>query len=160
MEDEMFREMRRKDKKIDLKEAESILTKEKVGILSTVDGEGQPYGIPVNHVYDDNKIYIHCALEGHKLDNIKDNPKVCFTVYGDYQIIQNKFTTNFESVVAFGNASLAEGSERDKAFKMIIEKFSPDFKEEGHKYTERLKDKTAVIKIVVSHISGKAQRNR
>lgn len=154
----MFREMRRKDKEIDLKEAVSILAREKVGILSTVDRDGQPYGIPVHHVYDDNKLYIHCALEGHKLDNIKDNSKACFTVYGDYQVIQSKFTTNFESVVAFGNASLAEGTERDRAFEMIIEKFSPDFKEEGSKYTERLRDKTAIIKIVISHISGKAQR--
>ncbi len=154
----MFREMRRQDKKIDLKEIEEILNKCDVGILSTVDSEGQPYGVPVNYVYENNIIYIHCALVGHKLDNIQYNPKVCFTVSGDYEILPDKFSTNFESVVAFGKASLAQGEEREKVFKMIIERFSPAFKEEGAKYTDKFRDKTAIIKIEISHMSGKAQR--
>jgi len=38
---------------------------------------------------------------------------------------------------------------------LILEKFSPDFMEEGKKYIEKLDKVTKVIKIEIQHISGK-----
>ena len=37
--------------------------------------EGYPYAVPVSFVYKDRKIYIHSALEGHKVDAVKQNSK-------------------------------------------------------------------------------------
>ena len=64
--------MRRKDKEIGTDEAINLLTKCEYGVLSTVGNDGQPYGVPLNYTYKDNCIYFHCALKGHKIDNIDE----------------------------------------------------------------------------------------
>ena len=74
--------MRRKDKEItDKNEIEDILTTVMVGRLGTCSN-GIPYITPVNFTYDreTSKIFLHCANEGRKLENIRVNPNVCFEV--------------------------------------------------------------------------------
>ena len=152
---ESMREMRRKDKAIETDEAINLLAGCEYGVLSTVDSDGQPYGVPLNYAYKDNCIYFHCALKGHKIDNIDDNPKVSFCAVGNTQVLPSEFSTNYVSAVAFGVASEVQGTERYNALVMILEKFSPDFMEEGNKYIEKLDKVTKVIKIEIQHISGK-----
>ena len=147
--------MRRNDKEIGTDEAINILTKCEYGVLSTVGNDGQPYGVPLNYAYKDNCIYFHCALTGHKIDNIDDNPKVSFCAVGDTKVLPSEFSTNYVSAVAFGVASEVQGSERYNALVLLLKKFSPDFMEEGKKYIEKLDKVTKVIKIDVQHISGK-----
>lgn len=150
-----MREIRRKDKAIGTDEAIDLLTVCEYGVLSTVDGDGQPYGVPVNYAYKDNSIYFHCALKGHKIDNIDNNPKVSFCAVGDTEVLPADFSTNYVSVVVFGVASEVQGTERYRALELILEKFSPDFMEEGKKYIEKLDKVTKVIKVEIQHISGK-----
>ena len=52
----------------------------------------------------DDHIYFHCALEGRKLDAMEWSPRVCMTFVGDAQVPQGRFTTYYESAVAFGRA--------------------------------------------------------
>ena len=150
-----MREMRRKDKAIETDEAINLIAGCEYGVLSTVDSDGQPYGVPLNYAYKDNCIYFHCALKGHKIDNIDDNPKVSFCAVGNTQVLPSEFSTNYVSAVAFGVASEVQGTERYKALVLFLEKFSPDFMEEGNKYIEKLDKVTKVIKIEIQHISGK-----
>ncbi len=75
-----MKKIRRKDRKISTDEAIDLLKKCEYGVLSTVDSDGQPYGIPLSYVYKDDCIYFHCARVGYKLENIKDNPRVSFCV--------------------------------------------------------------------------------
>jgi len=150
-----MREMRRKDKEIGTDEAISLLTKCEYGVLSTAGNDGQPYGVPLNYAYKDNCIYFHCALAGHKIDNIESNPKVSFCAVGDTKILPSEFSTEYVSAVAFGVASEVQGSERYNALVLLLEKFSPEFIEEGKKYIEKLDKVTKVIKIEIEHISGK-----
>ena len=56
---EIMREMRRKDKEIGTDEAINLLAGCEYGVLSTVDSDGQPYGVPLNYAYKDNCIYFH-----------------------------------------------------------------------------------------------------
>ena len=150
-----MREMRRKDKAIGTDEAINLLAGCEYGVLSTVDSDGQPYGVPLNYAYKDNCIYFHCALKGHKIDNIDENPKVSFCAVGNTKVLPSEFSTNYVSAVAFGVASEVQGAERYNALVLILEKFSPDFMEEGNKYIEKLDKVTTVIKIEIQHISGK-----
>ena len=150
-----MREMRRKDKEIGREAAIDLLTNCEYGVLSTVGNDGQPYGVPLNYTYKDNCIYFHCALEGHKIDNLEDNPKVSFCTVGDTEVLPSEFSTNYVSAVAFGVASEVLGTERYDALVLLLEKFSPGFMEEGKKYIEKLDKVTKVIKIEVQHISGK-----
>ena len=109
----------------------------------------------MNYAYKDNCIYFHCALAGHKIDNIESNPKVSFCAVGDTKILPSEFSTEYVSAVAFGVASEVQGSERYNALVLLLEKFSPEFIEEGKKYIEKLDKVTKVIKIEIEHISGK-----
>lgn len=54
-------EMRRKEKMISQEEVMEVLETAEYGVLSTVSGDGIPYGTPVNFVFMDGAIYFHCA---------------------------------------------------------------------------------------------------
>jgi nitroimidazol reductase NimA-like FMN-containing flavoprotein (pyridoxamine 5'-phosphate oxidase superfamily) len=150
-----MRKMRRKDKEIGTDEAITLLAECEYGVLSTVDNNGQPYGLPLNYAYKDNCIYFHCALAGHKIDNIDNNPKVSFCAVGDTKVLPSEFSTDYVSAVAFGVASEVQGTERYDAFVLLLEKFALDFMKEGRKFIEKLDKVTKVIKIEIQHISGK-----
>lgn len=150
-----MKELRRKDKQITIEESHDLLTRGEYGILSTVGADGQPYGVPLNYVYKDDTIYFHCALVGHKLDNLESNSKVSFCVVGDIEVLPSEFSTNYVSTVAFGVASEVQGEERYNGFIWLLEKYSPNYLEEGKKYIEKLDKVTKLIKIEVQHICGK-----
>ncbi|MFL0197848.1 pyridoxamine 5'-phosphate oxidase family protein [Clostridium sp. WILCCON 0269] len=71
-----------------------ILINGEYGVLATNGEDGYNYATALNYVYINDKIYFHCATEGHKLDNIKVNNKVSFCVVGKTQVVPNKFTSN------------------------------------------------------------------
>ena len=54
----------------------SVLNKSKYGVLSTIGEDGFPYGVPVNFVYLDGKIYIHGRKIGEKVMNTRGNTPV------------------------------------------------------------------------------------
>ena len=154
----MFNEIRRKDRGIEGSEAIEVLRKCEYGTLSTVDEEGYPYGVPLSYVYANDSIYFHSALEGHKLENIKKNDKVSFSVVGQTDVLPDKFSTKYESVIIFGRAKEVFDDEKTSAFLELINKYSTDYIEKGKIYIKNASDKTKVIKISIDHISGKARR--
>jgi len=152
----MFREMRRKDKMKTYEEAIQILDECTNGVLSVIGDGGYPYGVPVSYIYNDGKIYFHCAGEGHKLDAIKADPRVSFTVVGADEIAPEKFTTMYKSVIAFGRASIIDtDEEKMAALNLIREKYSGNFPKEGAAYIEKFWDKTTVVVIEIEHMTGK-----
>ena len=154
----MQREMRRNDREISIEEAKEILNSAHYGSLATIGEDGYPYALPISYVYDGTSIYIHGATEGHKLDNIKFSSKVSFCVVGATKLLPSKFSTDYESVVVFGKASIIEADEKIHALECLIKKYSPDFMDSGMKYIANDKHKTTVIKSDIEKISGKARR--
>jgi len=149
--------MRRKDKAMQGGAIIGLLQNGEYGVLSTVDGNEQPYGVPLNYVLMNNCIYFHCALEGHKLDNLALNHKVSFCVVGRTNLLPAEFSTEFESVIVFGRASVIEGEERYQALNALIEKYSPDFVSEGSAYIEKFDSQTHVVRIEIAKMTGKAK---
>ena len=154
----MKRNVRRKDREISIDVATQLLAEGEYGVLSTAGLDGQAYGVPLNYIYKDNCLYFHCALEGHKLDNIKANNKVSFCVVGKTRVLPDKFTAEYESAIAFGTATEVQGSERQDALLSILEKYSPDFMEEGKKTIAKYENKTRIIKMAINHLTGKARK--
>ncbi len=150
--------IRRKDRLISDAEAFLILENGEYGILSTVSADHEPYGVPVNYCLQDGWIYFHCALEGRKIDNILNHPKVSFCVVGRTRVIPDQFGTNYESCIVEGIASEAFGDEKQRALEGLVHKYSPDFVSEGLDYIEKLKNSARVFKISIESISGKAKR--
>ena len=97
----MFREIRRKDRILDNELAIRLLEEAEYGFLAMSGINGYGYGIPINYVKEGDSIYFHCAPEGYKLECLRENPKVSFTVVGATQIVPGKFTTGYESTIAF-----------------------------------------------------------
>lgn len=154
----MNKEMRRKDREIQIEEVKEILIKEQYGVVSTISKDGYPYGVPISYVYLDNAIYFHSATEGHKLDNIFNNSKVSFCVVGKTCVLPDKFSTNYESVVIFGDANEVFDEEKNTVLIGILKKYSPEYLEKGKVYIKNAGSKTKVIKININHISGKARK--
>jgi hypothetical protein len=150
--------IRRKDREISAEEAIRLLAEGEYGVLSTVDGDGQPYGIPMSYAYRNDCIYFHCALEGRKLDNLADNPKVSFCVVGRTKILPEKFATEYESVLVSGTARQVHGGERIDALVSLLEKYSPGFIEEGKRYIEQKDAVTKVVRIDIDELTGKARK--
>lgn len=154
----MFGEMRRKDREIGADEAASILKKGEYGVLSTMGENGYAYGVPLSYVYIDNCIYFHCAVEGHKLDNIRNDDKVSFCVVGRTELFPEKFSTIYESVIVFGKAAEVYDDEKSRAFTALLEKYANEYLEKGKEYIKKADSKTKVIRISIDHITGKAGR--
>ncbi len=153
-----MKEVRRSDREITRQESINILDSAEYGVLSTVGNDGQPYGVPLSYVYKGDSIYFHCAISGHKLENIEHNAKVSFCVVGKTKILPDKFGTEYESVVVFGRASEVHGAVRHDALMWLLEKYCSDFIEESKRYIEQKDKITKVFKIEIDRISGKARR--
>ena len=149
--------MRRKDKVLQKDAAVHLLKECEYGVLSTVDDKGQPYGVPLNYVLRNDGLYFHCALEGHKLDNLLANSRVSFCVVGRTNVLPSEFSTEFESVIVFGEAAVVQGDERYQALVGLLEKYSPEFLEEGRAYIEKFDSRTKVVRIEIDSITGKAK---
>ena len=106
----MFREMRRSPQALTREEIVDLLKKETRGVLSVQGDDGYPYGVPINHYYDEEtgRLYFHGAAFGHRVDAIRRNPKVSYCVFGqDYQK-EGDWAKYVKSVVIFGQAELIE----------------------------------------------------
>lgn len=154
--DIMFREMRRKDKMKSYEDAMQILSECTNGVLSVIGDEGYPYGVPVSYIYNDGKIYFHCAGEGHKLDAIKAEPKVSFTVIGADDIAPEEFTTYYKSVICFGKAAIVtDDQEKMDALNVIRQKYSEAFPKEGAEHIKKYWNQTTIVVIDIEHMTAK-----
>lgn len=154
----LSREMRRQDRQLGAEDACRIMQQGEYGILSTVDDDGHPYGVPLSFVYLDGAIYFHCATTGHKLDNLANNSRVAFCVVGPTRVLSAQFTTNYESAIVFGCAAEVEGDEKKQALLALLGKYSPDDLESGKIYIEKQTARTKVVKISIDRMTGKARK--
>lgn len=154
----MNHKMRKSEREISKEEAMEILVSGEYGILSTVSEDGTPYGVPVNYGVKDEKIYFHCAKDaGHKVENIRHEKRVCFTVVGNTSVLPSKFSTKYESVIVFGTAREVVAG-KEEPLMTLIKKYSADFQEKGMRYIESDAEKTGVYEITIEKITGKARR--
>ena len=149
--------MRRKKQLLSKEETIEILNSCTAGVLGVIGDDGYPYTVPVSYSLEDNKIFFHSAVKGHKIDSILKNEKVSFTVIEKDEVIQETFTTHFKSVIIFGRARmLTEDSEKQFALGSLVKKYSPDFIEEGQEEIKKDWDRVNLIEIKIEHLTGKA----
>jgi len=153
----MFREMRRFRQQISREECIRILREQPRGILSVLGDDGYPYGLPLDHWYSekDNKLYFHCAKEGHKLDAIKAYDKVSYCVIDEGYRNEGEWALNINSVIVFGRMSIVENEEKKREICInICRKFTDD-KEFIQKEMDNAFPRVCCLEIAVEHITGK-----
>ena len=106
----MFRQLKRVKQALSKEECLEILKKEKRGVLSVLGEDEYPYGMPINHYYDEetNKLYFHGGRFGHKIDAMKRHDKASFCVYGDGFRENDNWYLCFKSVIVFGRIEFIE----------------------------------------------------
>jgi len=155
---QIHHELRRKDRGISESEAMALLERGEFGVLSTVSPDGAPYGVPLSYCVIDNAIYFHCALEGHKLENITADNRVSFCVVGATEVLPDKFATRYESVIVSGMSKEVLDAEKQRGLEGLVEKYSSDLRESGLRYIDSDGKQTRVFRITIDAISGKARR--
>lgn len=96
------------------------------GVLALCGSDGEPYAVPISYAYAHGKLYFHGAGVGHKHDIIKENPRASFAVVQQDEIVPEKFTTYFKSVIAFGTIKYAETREEIRhGIELLAKKYSP-----------------------------------
>lgn len=153
----MFRPIRRTQRAISDEAAKQLLNHEKRGVLAVNGDDGYPYAIPVNYFYDmeHNKIYFHGAKAGHKIDSLKKDDKICFTVYGNEHFKEGDWAPYMQSTVVFGRCHLIDDSEITEArVRDLAMKYYPD-KEEMEAEMNRSLKAVQLYEITIEHLSGK-----
>ena len=149
--------MRRKNQQLPDEMCSSILKKAHTGTLALIDEDDFPYALPINYAFENDTLYFHCALEGHKLQAIRHCNKASFCVIDKDEIVPEKFTTAYRSVIVFGTIRiLHDEAEKREAIEKLAVKYAPDDTEENrNKAIEREWNPLCVLEMTPEHITGK-----
>jgi len=150
--------MRRRDRELSEAEAWAILDKASWGVLATVGFDGWPYAVPLNHALVDGALILHSATSGHKLDNLTGDTRVSYCVVTESEVLPAELSTRYESAIVFGKATLIHD---EAAKRQALGAFGQRFAA-GHPEAVAEIDKdlfrTAVLRISVERVTGKARR--
>ena len=152
--------MRQTKQALTREEAIDVMKNAKRGVLSMIGDGGWPYGVYMNPHYNeaDGRIYFHGSKIGHKIESLKSDQRVSFTVIDDgvhESTREPAWAWTFRSVIVFGHVEFVE--DHDFAIQISKElcyKFTLD-----EKYIEdeirHAGWRTLVFALVPANITGK-----
>ena len=156
--------MRRTDREVtDAAAIRAILDKTRVLHLAMIDG-GWPYVVPMHYGYTLENgrltLYLHSAKEGRKLDALRRNDRVAFTLETDVSSVSGgdlpcKYGAAFASVMGEGRAVLlSDPAEKAAALQIFMRT------QTGRTFamTEAMTETVAVIRVDVGSYTAKARR--
>jgi len=153
-----MRNMRRKDRELSGDAALAVADTCRYAVMATVNPGGTPYCVPLSMAREGEWLYFHSALEGHKIDNLRHQNRVCVSCVGEVRDIPDVFSIGFESAIINGNAQeLTEREEKIHALELISRRYTPANMAAFDKAIEQSIDTTGVWKIHIDEISGKGK---
>ena len=120
----------------------------------------EPYVVPMNYGYTMEEgrltIYLHSAVKGKKLDMIRQNPKVFFSLDCDRKPFEGRVPCQYglvySSVMGRGTAALVEDVEEKKQAMSILMKTQTG---KDFSFEDRLVSIVTVIRIDVQEYTAK-----
>ena len=120
----------------DDKQISEILDNAEFGTLALCV-ENKPYSLPINFVELNGEIFFHGAKKGKKIDIMKTNPNVSFSVVEDYSLLPSYFSNDkgnacpathlFKSVIIDGKIEFVEKyEEKVDALQGLMEKLQSE----------------------------------
>lgn len=152
--------MRRRDREIkDPEEILAIMKRCDVCNIAINDNEF-PYVIPLNFgvEYDNEKftMYFHSANAGKKLDLLRENNKVAFSMSCAHNLIVGDLacecTMEFDSVCGNGTMEILGEEDKLNALTSVMNQYQPGVE---HKFDTRLFKVITVLRLSVNEIYGK-----
>jgi nitroimidazol reductase NimA-like FMN-containing flavoprotein (pyridoxamine 5'-phosphate oxidase superfamily) len=115
----------------------------------------EPYIVPLCFGYEKNRIYLHSAPEGKKMDLFSASPRVCIEVEAGVQLVNTgqpcSWGMKYRSVIASGTAGIVEEQEeRLRALSLIARHYGAE-----ETIPPDLSGRLAVIRIDLEEVSGK-----
>ncbi len=121
--------------------------------------DGQPFVIPTAYGREGDTLYIHGSAASRMLKDLTKGIPVCVTVtHLDGLVLARSsynHSMNYRSVVAFGNAHLVEGEEKERALYLISENILKGRWEEAREPNEKELKATSVLAIPIDQASAK-----
>ena len=122
--------------------------------------DNEPYVVPMNYGYtmEEGKlvIYLHSAVKGKKLDMLRKNPKVFFSVDCDRMPFEGKVACQYglvdSSVMGSGTAQIVEDVEEKKRAMSALMKTQTG---KDFEFNEKLVSIVTVIRIDVAEYTAK-----
>lgn len=152
----MFRNMRRSQQALPQETAVEILMRNTSGTLALLGDEDYPYAVPISYVYADGKLYFHSAITGHKIDAVKKHKKASFCIIDQDQVVPEKYTTHYRSLIAFGKIRLVENPEdMARIMTSLAMKYSAAFKEGIPKEVRSSISHMAILEMTIEHMTAK-----
>ena len=154
----MFRELTRKNKQLPVQDCIGVLKTQTRGVLSVIGDDGYPYGMPMNHWYDDRDgcLYFHTGNEGgHRLDSLQKCDKVSFCVYDEGYCKKGDWARNVQSVIVFGRIRVVDDP---SLIVDIATRLSHKFTQDEvyiQKEIEQHAHRTLLLRLTPEHICGK-----
>lgn len=153
--------MRRTDRAQDRSFSLSVIDRCTHGVMSLSTGEPTPYCLPLSFVRIEDALYFHCAREGRKVDLLRRFPQVCITFVGEDRPVfaaPAMYTTFFQSAIVTGTASeVTDPAEKTAALRALCQKVVPDHMDGFVSALDQSLDVTAVWKVQIAEVTGKAK---
>ncbi|GAC92146.1 pyridoxamine 5'-phosphate oxidase-like FMN-binding protein [Anoxybacillus flavithermus NBRC 109594] len=126
----------------------------------------EPYVVPLNFVWWNGAVYVHGAEAGRKMEVLKRNARVCFTVSEHFGTMVHpvpaKTDTGYMSVMLFGTAEIVTDlDEATEAMQQLLHKYVPGYfstplsKHHVETYRSSMGSRTVVLKIIPHTITAK-----
>ena len=156
--------MRRTDRAQDRSFSLSVIDRCTHGVMSLSTGEPTPYCLPLSFDRIEDALYFHCAREGRKDDLLRRFPQVCITFVGEDRpafAAPAMYTTFFQSAIVTGPASeVTDPAEKTAALRALCQKVVPDHMDGFVSALDLSLDVTAVWKVQIAEVTGKAKLER
>ncbi len=152
--------MNKREREITGKEELQALLREGKFATIAMCRNSEPYVVTLSYGYDSGKhaLYFHSALEGLKLDFIRENPRVCGTVIQDGGYVTGQCEHRYASVVFWGEMQLVETLEEKKhAFEVLIDQLEAEpapVKARIFK-SDKVYDTAGILRLDIMEMTGK-----
>ena len=139
----MEHKMHKAERQLSDADTMAILKKGDHSTLSVQGDDGYPYATPINYIIVDDKLYIHSAPYGYKIECLKRDPKCCFSAIISAEIIP---------------VFVEDRAEKQAALEAFVTQKHHGYEEVGFKMIEKMFDKTALLRIDPISTTGKAYK--
>jgi len=153
----MFRDMIRKKQQLPTEDCIRLLKTEPRGVLSLMGDGGYPYGMPMDHWYNDADgcLYFHCGKRGHKIDAIRSCDKASFCVMDSGFRREGEWALNIRSVIVFGRIQILEDPQQAiDITRQLSLKYTDDIAFIEREIQESGRN-VLVFRLMPEHITGK-----
>lgn len=136
-----------------------LLDETEYGFLAMCSTIGYGYGIPLSYARDGQRLYFHCSPDGFKQKCLAANNRVSFCIIGKTRVIPEKFTTVYESVIAFGTMALdLPEEEHGLALRLLMQKYSPAHLQIDEVYRGKTFRRNHLMRLDIEHVTGKVKK--